>query len=119
MSKLIFIKSIPRSTATGASDWISQSSGLKLQKTKIGRASDRLTAMYSSKAGGLANYISYNYSLDPKTGQPELDEKGQPITLQAVLEKKWNKPPGYFSNQAASTHYRGNGYDLGFYYQHT
>lgn len=119
MSRLIFVKSIPRETATGIHNWANQSSGLKLQKTKVGRASDRVIAMYSAKVGGLANYISYNYKTDPKTGQPEVDEKGQPITLQTALEKKWNKPPGYFSNQAVSPRYRGDGSDLGFYYQNS
>lgn len=119
MSRLIFIKSIPRDTATGIHNWTSQTSGLKLQKTKVGRAGDRIIAMYSAKVGGLANYISYNYKTDPKTGLPEVDEKGESITLQAHLERKWNKPAGYFSNQAISPRYRGDGSDLGFYYQHS
>lgn len=119
MSRLIFVKSIPRETATGIHNWTSQTSGLKLQKTKVGRAGDGIIALYSAKVGGLANYISYNYKIDPKTGQPELDEAGNKITLQAYLEKKWNKPAGFFSNQAASPRYRGDGSDLGFYYQHS
>lgn len=117
MSKLIFIKSIPRETATKISDWVSDSSGVKIKKTKIGRASDRLMALYSDKVGGLANYISYNYYNDPVTGQPVLNEKKEPMLLQEYLEKKWNKPQGFFSNQAASKHYRGDGSDLGYYYQ--
>lgn len=116
-SKLVFIKSIPRQTATGISEWTSEASGKKLYKTKIGRAVDRIMALYSAKVGGLANYISYNYYTDPATGQPVLNEKKQPITLQEHLETKWNKPPGYFSNQAASRNYKGDGSDLGYYYQ--
>jgi hypothetical protein len=116
-SKLVFIKSIPRQTATGASEWSSDTSGKKLHKTKIGRAVDKIMALYSPRVGGLANYISYNYHVDPATGQPFLNEKGQPILLQEHLENKWNKPPGFFSNQAASRNYKGDGSDLGYYYQ--
>ena len=92
---------------------------LDLKKTKVGRAKDFLSALYSDKVGGLANYISYNYYTDPLTGQPVLDEKGQPMLLQTYLEKKWNKPPGYFSNEAAPKNYKGDGSDLGYYYQTT
>lgn len=73
--------------------------------------------VYNPKVGGLANYISYNNYTDPLTNKPVLNDKGQPITLQEHLEKKWNKPAGYFTNQAASKHYRGDGSDLGYYYQ--
>lgn len=116
-SKLVFIKSIPRQTATGISEWVSETSGKRLNKTKVGRAVDRLGALYSAKVGGLANYISYNYVTDPATGAPMLDENKRPILLQTHLEQKWNKPPGYFSNQAAPRHYKGDGSDLGYYYQ--
>jgi hypothetical protein len=117
MSKLIFIYSIPRTTATGISEWVSESSGIKLKKTKVGRATDRISALYSTKVGGLANYISYNYYTDPLTGEVQHDAQGNKILLQEYLEKKWNKPPGFFSNQAASRNYRGDGSDLGYYYQ--
>lgn len=116
-SKLVFIKSIPRQTATGISDWVSDTSGKKLHKVKIGRASDKIMALYSPKVGGLANYVSYNYYTDPATGAPVLNEKNQPITLQEHLETKWNKPPGFFTNQAAPRNYKGDGSDLGYYYQ--
>lgn len=116
MSKLVFIQSIPRRTASGIDDWVSDSSGVKIKKTKVGRAFDRLACLYSAKVGGLANYISYNYYTDPKTGQPVLNEKGDPMLLQEYLEKKWNKPAGFFSNQAVSRHYKGDGSDLGYYY---
>ncbi len=43
-SKLVFIKSIPRQTATGVSEWVSDVSGKRLNKTKIGRAVDKLQA---------------------------------------------------------------------------
>lgn len=115
--KLVFIKSIPRETATKISDWVSDSSGIRIKKTKVGRATDKIMALYSSKHGGLANYISYNYYTDPITGKQVLNEKGEPMLLQEYLEKKWNKPPGYFSNAPAPKYYKGDGSDLGFYYQ--
>jgi hypothetical protein len=55
-----------------------------------------------------------------KTGQPELDEAGNKITLQGLSrEEVETSPQGFFSNQAASPRYRGDGSDLGFYYQHS
>jgi hypothetical protein len=116
MSKLVFVMSIPRATATGISDWVSTSSGLKMKKTKVGRATDSLVALPSQKVGGLANYISYNYKTDPSTGEIEKDSKGNPITLQAFLEKKWGKPEGYFTNKLSPKDYRGDGSDLGYFY---
>jgi len=56
---LIFVNSIPRSTATGIHDWVNDSSGVKMQKVKIGRCNDGIRALYSLSKGGLANYISY------------------------------------------------------------
>lgn len=100
MSKLVFIYSLERETATKISDWTNDSSGKKLKKVKIGRCVDQLMALYSPKVGGLANYISYTPYIDPETGTPAKDEKGNTIMLQAYLEKKWNKPEGYFTNRA-------------------
>lgn len=118
MSKLIFIRSIPRKTTSGIDEWTSDSSGVKMKKTKVGaRAKDRISALFSPKIGGLANYISYNYYTDPKTGIPVNNEKGEPMLLQEFLEKKWNKPSGYFNNIAIGRHYKGDGSDLGYYYQ--
>ena len=100
-NKLIFIQTIPgRKTATGLSDFVHETSGKKINKTKMGRCTDRIAALYSSKVGGLANYISYTPAVDPKTGETMLNEKGEPVMLQEVLEKKWHKPAGYFTNAA-------------------
>jgi len=93
---LIFVNSIPRSTATGIHDWVNDSSGVKMQKVKIGRCNDGIRALYSLSKGGLANYISYTPWIE--NGVPVLDEKGNALTLQQKMEKKWNKPAGYFSN---------------------
>jgi hypothetical protein len=88
MSKKVLIYSIPRPTATGISDWTNDVSGKRLQKVKIGRCTDSIQALYSPKIGGLANYISYTPHINPETGTPFSDEKGQPVMLQAYLEQK-------------------------------
>lgn len=100
MSKKVFIYTIPRKTATGISEWANDSSGVKMNKTKIGRASDSFMALYSPKVGGLANYISYNYYIDPETGVPAKNDEGKDMLLQEYLEIKWNKPKDYFTNRA-------------------
>lgn len=104
MSKKIFIYSIPRASVFGIHDWTNDSSGVKLKKNKIGSCTDSIQALFSPKVGGLANYISYTPATDPETGTPLLNDKGQPIMLQEVLEKKWNKPSGYFNNSAYNPH---------------
>lgn len=43
-NKLVFIRTIPRETATRISDWSSDTSGVKLKKTKVGRAKNFLQA---------------------------------------------------------------------------
>lgn len=64
----------------------------------MGRCKDGLMALFSPKVGGLANYISYTPWIEE--GKQVLDENNQPLTLQDKLEKKWNKPKGYFTNKA-------------------
>lgn len=99
-TKKVFIYSIPRPTASGISDWTNDVTGRKLQKVKVGKCTDTIMALYSPKVGGLANYISYTPYVDPETGTPFLNEEGKPMMLQEHLEKKWNKPKGYFTNAA-------------------
>lgn len=117
MPNLVFIYSIPRSTATGISDWVSDSSGMKLKKTKVGRADDRLCALPNPSTGGLANYISYTPWIDDKTGLQRLDEKGNKLTLQDKMEEKWGKPKGFFSNLLAPRYFKGDTATLS-YFQH-
>ena len=59
MSRIVFVQSIPRDSVFGINEWANTSSGVKMQKTKIGVATDGLRALYSLSKGGLANYISY------------------------------------------------------------
>ena len=96
MKKLVFVQSIPRDTATGIHNWVNETSGVKMNKTKIGRCTDKLRALYNPKVGGLANYISYTPWIE--NGVPVV-ENGKELTLQTKMERKWNKPEGYFTNQ--------------------
>lgn len=101
MSKLVFVYSIHlQDSATGLSNFVSPTSGVKLKKRKMGRCTDTISALYSPKVGGLGNYISYTPYVDPKTGMTKLNERGEPVMLQEILEKKWNKPAGFFTNAA-------------------
>jgi hypothetical protein len=93
---LIFVYSIPRKTSTGLSEMTSDVSGKKLQKVKMGRCKDGIQALYSSKVGGLANYISYTPWTED--GKVKTDASGTPLTLQDKMELKWNKPKGFFTN---------------------
>lgn len=56
--KKVFIYSIPRETATKISDWVNDSSGRRLKKTKVGRCTDTIVALYDPKTGGLKNGLS-------------------------------------------------------------
>lgn len=96
----IFIYSIQRPTATGLSEWKDETSGKPLGKTKLGKANDGVQALRKSSVGGLANYISYHPWIDPVTGLQVKDETGKPLTMQDQMERKWNKPPGFFTNKA-------------------
>jgi hypothetical protein len=99
MSKLVFVYSIHlQDSATGLSNFVSPA-GVKLKKRKMGRCTDVISALYSPKVGGLGNYISYTPYVDPKTGLTKINEAtGDPVMIQEMLEKKWNKPAGYFAN---------------------
>ena len=99
MSKLVFVYGIPRQTATGI-DQFSTNAGTSLKKFKVGNTRDTLKCLESPKIGGLANYISYTPWIED--GKQKVDEKGNPLTLQQKMELKWNKPAGYFTNEALS-----------------
>ena len=95
MSKLVFVYSIHlQDSATGLSNFVSPSSGIKLKKRKMGRCTDVISALYSPKVGGLGNYISYTPYVDPKTGITKIGDNGEPVMMQEMLEKKWNRSHG-------------------------
>lgn len=96
---LIYVMSIPRETATKVSEIISQTSGKKSNKTKMGNCSDSLSALYSPKIGGLANGLSYKPWLE--NGVQKMDEQtNRPLTLQDQMERKWGLTPGFLTNKA-------------------
>ena len=96
---LIFVHSIPRESAFNIHEWTSTTSGKKLNKTKIGNATTKISAIYSTKVGGLLNYISYTPWINPETGTPFKDDSGNDLTLQHMLEKKYNLQQGYLHNR--------------------
>lgn len=100
MSSLVFIQAVTRPTATGLSEFVDPTSNKKIGKIKMGRARDFIRALYDPRVGGLANHISYTPYTDPSTGMPKKKEDGSVMMLQEYLENKWNKPKGYFTNEA-------------------
>jgi hypothetical protein len=98
MGKKVFIMSIPRKTATGLSDARNPTSGELIGKNKIKKANTKFMCLYSPLKGGLNNYISYTPHIDPTTGLEARNKNGEPIMLQEVLEKKYAKPAGYYTN---------------------
>lgn len=100
MGRKVFIQSIPRETATGLHNFKDPKSGVSMNKTKMARCTDKIVALTNLKVGGLANYISYNYHINPETGTPYKDAQGNDMTLQTYLEKKWHQPEGTFTNRA-------------------
>lgn len=104
----VIIKSIPRVTATKVSEFRNDSSGKKLNRTKLGRCKDKIRALYSEKTGrlltGLSEYINNPYF--GKTDLPQefmyAKEKEQ-ITRQEALEIKHGKPKGYYTDKPWTT----------------
>jgi len=98
MGRKVFIKSIPRETALKIEDWVNDSSGIRMKKTKVGRTRDAIMALYSPKVGGLKNGLSYKPWMEE--GKQVKDANGQPLTLQDKLEKKWGLEPGTLTNRS-------------------
>lgn len=98
MSKLVFVYSIPRETASRVDAFVNDSSGKQMKKTKIGRTTDAIRAMYSPQIGGLANYISYTPWIGDD-GLPVKDDRGNTLMLQDKLEQKYGLPKGYLHNR--------------------
>jgi hypothetical protein len=99
LNKKVYIYSVDKESATGIHKWTNESSGRSLRKTKIGGTKTTLKALYSSKVGGLANYISHTPWMD-ENGNQMKDGDGNLLTLQDKEEQYWNKPKGYFTNRA-------------------
>lgn len=102
MGQIVFITSIPRKSVTGISEFRDPTSGLPLNKNKIGKCTTRIQALYDARVGGLANYISYTPWIDPSTNKPFVED-GKELTLQDKLERKYNKPKGFYNNMPPRT----------------
>lgn len=85
-SRKVFIQSIPRDTATKISDWTNDSSGQRMKKTKVGRCTDKIVALYSARVGGLLNGLSYKPWME--NGVQKTDESGKKLTLQDREEQR-------------------------------
>lgn len=98
-SKLVFIYTIPRPSAVMMHEHRNDSSGRAIGRTKFGNAKDTIRCLYDPKIGGLNNYISYTPWVDHSTGEIKKDPvTGRELTLQDMMEEKWGKPKGYFTN---------------------
>lgn len=117
MANKVFIYSIPRETATGVDAWTNDSSGKKLKKTKIGRCTDTIQALYHPKFGGLANGLSYKPWME--NGVQKEDATGTKLTLQDKLEQKWGLAKGYLNNKAWMRGDSVKSEDLTFYQRFT
>lgn len=98
-STKVFIYSIPRETATKVSDFVNDSSGKRMRKTKIGKTRDTFSAFYSPAIGGYKNGLSYKPWIDPVSGKQNQDSDGKPLTLQDREEQRWNLPKGFLTNR--------------------
>jgi len=94
--KLVFIQSVPREMVLGIEDWVNDSSGKKLKKTKVGRTRDGLMALYDAKVGGLATGLTETWV---EEGEPVKDNDGNVLTLQDKMERKWGLDKGYLTNR--------------------
>lgn len=91
MSKQVFIKVIPRDTASKIHEVRDSRTGKKLNKTKINdMCKDTIQALWSPKVGGL------------KTGLYKMKdslEGDNEITLQDWAEKRWGLQKGFLTNR--------------------
>lgn len=86
MGTKVFIKSIPRPTATKISDWTDPNTNRPMQKTKIGDCKTKLTALYNPRYAGLANGLSYKPWME--NGKQKLGPNGEKLTLQDREEQR-------------------------------
>ena len=96
----VLIQSVPNVySAYSLNRLASPDNGMSLNKTKYGRTTDRLMALYSGKVGGLKNGLSNKPWLD-ENGKQKVDSEGNRLTLQDREEQKWGKPKGFLTNKA-------------------
>lgn len=103
---MVTIKSFPRKSALGISEFRNGTSGKKMNRTKIGNCNDKFRAFQSAKTGklltGLADYVNNPY-FESKRSLPhefEYVRELSEITLQELLEIKHQRPKGYYTDRA-------------------
>ena len=99
VSTKIFVHSISRPSVFGIDQWINDSSGKRMKKTKLGdRANDKYPVFYSPKVGGLLNGLSYKEWT--YNGLQVVNDDKRPMNLQDKMEIKWGLSSGTLSNKA-------------------
>jgi len=93
MGKQVFIKVIPRDTASKIHEVRDNRTGKKLNKTKINdNCKDTLQALWSLKVGGLKTGLYKKIEVDS-------GDTAEKISLQDWAEKKWGLEKGFLSNK--------------------
>jgi len=93
VSTKIFIKSIPRDTASRIHEYKNGKMGKPMNKTKLGNfCKDGIQALYSPKIGGLKTGLY-------KTMTASVNGVEKEITLQEWAETKWGLEKDYLSNK--------------------
>lgn len=105
---LAIVKSIPRESAIGLSEFRNLSSGnikgAKMNRTKLGRCNDRLRALGSKATGklktGLAVFVPNPYFESESSLPSEFEyvRKMKEITKQELFEIKHGRPKGYYTD---------------------
>lgn len=91
MSKQVYIKTIPRDTASSIHEVRDGRTGKKLNKTKLtDQCKDGIQALWSPKVGGLKTGLYNMMSL----------EDGTKVKLQDWAENKWGLQKGFLTNKA-------------------
>lgn len=133
MGKKVFLKTIPRETATKISDYRNESGErvAKLNKTKMGRCKTKLDCPYSSKTRRNITGLDIPYDIDGvknpyknKTNLPQefvyLKDKEQ-ISLQEYMEVKHGVRKDYYTSRAAKgrDNFNTKGADRPFFWDFT
>ena len=93
VSTKIFIKTIPRDTASRIHEYKNGKMGKPMNKTKLGNfCKDGIQALYSPKIGGLKTGLY-------KTKTASIEGVEKEITLQEWAEIKWGLDKGYLTNR--------------------
>ena len=105
-STKVIIKTIPRETATKVSEFRNNTSGKKMNRTKLGRCKDTIRATYSSKTGALLTGLDEIVNNPYYKSERDLPNEFQYLktlercSLQELMEVKHQRHKGYYTNRA-------------------